>query len=85
VEALEDDKSTLYFLEEQSGMTLERLVDTPEGLILAFQRLLGVGSVPIFRRIRRELLLSALGQAPLNGRLEGVLLAFDKDKDSAKA
>ena len=85
VEALEDDKSTLYFLEEQSGMTLERLVDTPEGLILAFRHLLGVGSVPIFRRIRKELLLSALGHAPLNGRLEGFLLAFDKDRASANA
>jgi hypothetical protein len=80
-----DATSTLYALEEQSGVPLERLIDTPDELILAFRLLLGVGSVPVLHCVRTELLLSALGGVPLNGRLEGFLLAFDKDRYSAKA
>jgi hypothetical protein len=81
----EDAESTLRALEELSGMTLGKLVDTPGELILDLRHLLGAGSVPIFHRIRKELLLSALGHIPANGRLEGVLLALDKDRCSAQA
>jgi hypothetical protein len=81
VEALgEDDKSTLYTLEERSGMTLENLVDAPDELILALRNFLGVGSVPIFASIRRELLLSSVGRAPLNGRMDRLLLALSNAK-----
>jgi hypothetical protein len=84
--AEEDDaRSTLYDLEEQSGKTLEKLVDSPENFILALQHLLGAGRMLTLKSIRRELLLSSLGQAPLNGRVEGFLWALDKDKASAEA
>jgi hypothetical protein len=81
----DDAESTLCALEEQSGVTLEKLIDTPDELILALRHLLGAGSAPILHRIRKELLLSALGHIPANGRLEGVLLSLDKDRYSAKA
>jgi hypothetical protein len=81
VEALgEEDKSTLYFLEERSGMTLEKLVDTPDELVLALREVLGRGSVLILDSIRRELILSSVGRRPLNGRMDGLLLALDKAK-----
>jgi hypothetical protein len=84
--AEEDDaKSTLYALEEQSGKTLEKLVDSPDDFVLALQHLLGAGRASTLKSIRGELLLSSLGQAPLNGRVEEFLWALDKDKASAKA
>lgn len=76
----EDDKDTLYSVEERSGMTLEKLVDSPDELILALRNLLGVGSVPVLDSIRRELLLSSVGHAPVNGRIEAFLLTLSEAK-----
>jgi hypothetical protein len=81
----DDTRSTLYALEEQSGKTLEKLVDSPDDFILALQHLLGVGRALALRSIRRELLLSSVGRVPLNGRVEEFLRALDKDKKSVNA
>jgi hypothetical protein len=76
---------TLYLLEERSGMSLEDLVDTPDGLILALRQLFGPEGVPIFDCIRSELLLSSVGHPPRNGRVEEFLFALKKAKESAEA
>jgi hypothetical protein len=73
-------KSTLYSLQEQSGMTLERLIETPDEFVLALRHLLGRGSALIFDSIRSELLLSSVGHRPLNGRIEEFLIAFNTAK-----
>ena len=65
-------------------MTLEELIDTPDDLIVAFRRLLGLGSIPLLNSIRRELLLSCVGCHPRNGRVEVLLLAFDKERRSVE-
>jgi hypothetical protein len=80
-----DDRSTLYALEEQSGRTLEKLVDSPDNFILALKNLLGTGRASALRSIRSELLLSSVGQPPLNGRVEEFLQALDKEKESVQA
>jgi hypothetical protein len=80
-----DPESTLHSLEERSGMTLERLVDTPDEFILALRYLVGLGSALVLDSIRRDLLLSSVGQSPLNSRVELFLLALDKDRQSVKA
>lgn len=77
-------ESTLYFLQERSGMTLEKLVDTPDELILALRQLLGLRSVLVFSSIRRALLLSSIGHRPRNGRLEEFLFALFEAKESVK-
>jgi hypothetical protein len=79
----DNDKSTLSSLEERSGMTLEQLVDTPDELFVALRNLFGLGSPLIISSIRRELMLSTVGNAALNGRIEAFLLALDKTKGSA--
>ena len=76
--------STLRSLEKQSGTTLKDLIDTPDDLVVAFRRLLGLGSIPILDSIRRELLLSCVGHHPRNGRVEALLLAFDKERRSVE-
>jgi|SRR5580658_7920117 hypothetical protein len=81
----DDARSTLDTLEEQSGKTLEKLVDSPDDLFLALQHLLGAGRALTLKSIRRELLLCSLGQVPLNGRVEEFLRALDKDKESVEA
>jgi hypothetical protein len=79
-----DADSTLHSLEERTGLTLERLVDTPDEFILALRHLVGLGSALILDSIRRDLLLSSVGRAPLNSRIELFVLALDKDRESAK-
>ena len=78
-------RSTLYSLQERSGMTLEKLVDTPDELLLALRHVLGVGSVLTFRSIRRELLLSYVGHHPRNGRMEEFLFALFMARESVEA
>jgi hypothetical protein len=80
----DDAKSTLRSLKEQSGMTLEELIDTPDDLVVAFRQLLGLGSIPILNSIRRELLLSCVGHYPRNGRVEALLLVVDKERRSVE-
>jgi len=79
-----DAKPTLRSLEEQSGVTLEELIDSPGDLVVAFRQLLGLGSIPLLNSIRRELLLSCVGHHPRNGRVEALLLAFDKERGSVE-
>jgi hypothetical protein len=81
----DDARSTLYALEEQSDKTLENLVDSPADFIFALRHLLGVESALALKSIRRELLLSSVGQAPLDSRVEEFLLALDKDTESVNA
>ena len=80
-----DAESTLRSLEERSGMTLERLVDSPADFILTLRYLVGPGSALVLDSIRRDLLLSSVGSAPLNGRVEAFLMAIDEDRESVKA
>jgi hypothetical protein len=80
-----DAESTLDSLEERSGMTLEGLVDSPDEFILTLRHLVGLGSALVLDSIRRDLLLSTVGRAPLNGRVELFLFALDKDRESRKA
>jgi hypothetical protein len=77
--------STMYFIQERSGMTLEQLADAPDELILALRRLYGLGSGLIFSSIRKELILSAVGSHPSNGRLEEFLSALKEAKESVEA
>jgi hypothetical protein len=79
----DDAKSTLYSLQEQSGVTLDKLVETPDEFVLALRNLLGRGSALIFDSIRSELLLSSVGHRPLNGRIEEFLIAFNTAKGFA--
>jgi hypothetical protein len=77
--------STIYFIQERSGMTLEQLADTPDQLILALRRLFGLGSALIFSSIRKELILSSVGNKPRNGRLEGFLFALKEARESVES
>jgi len=80
----DDAKSTLSSLQERSGMTLEQLVDTPDDFFVALRSLFGLGTPLIVSSIRRELMLSTVGHAPLNGRIEAFLLALDKTRASVE-
>jgi hypothetical protein len=75
-----DPKSTLSSLQERSGMTLEQLVDTPEELLVALRGVFGVGSASIISSIRKEVILYAVGRAPLNGRIEAFLFVLERTK-----
>jgi len=77
--------STLYFLQERSGMTTEELAGTPDELIRDLRRLFGLRSGLVFSSIRRELILSSVGNNPRNGRLEEFLFALKKAKESVEA
>jgi hypothetical protein len=66
-------------------MTLEKLIDAPDDLILALRHLLGPGSGLALYSIRRELLLSSVGHIPLNARVEWFLLALSEDKERARS
>jgi hypothetical protein len=79
-----DVESTLRSLQERSGMPLEMLIDSPGEFILVLRHIVGLGSALILDSIRRDLLLSSLGQAPLNGRVELFLMAIDNDRNSRK-
>jgi hypothetical protein len=65
-------------------MSLERLADTPDELILALRLLFGLGSGLIFSSIRKELILSSAGNPPRNGRLEEFSLALKEAKESVE-
>ena len=77
--------STLGFIQERSGMTLQKLIESPKGLILALRHLFGPQSLLVFKSIRFELLLSAIGHYPRNGRVEAFLFALTKAKESMSA
>jgi hypothetical protein len=77
--------STLYFLLERSGMTREELADIPDEPILDLRSLFGLRSALIFSSIRKELILSSVGNHPRNGRLEEFLFALKKAKESVEA
>jgi hypothetical protein len=77
--------STLYFLQQRSGMTLENLVDVPGELILALRHLFGLGSVLIFDSIRKELLLPSADRSSGKGRIDELLSALKVAKESVEA
>ena len=78
-----DVEWTLHSLEERSGKTLERMIDAPDKLILALRYHLGPGSGLALDCIRRELLMSSVGNVPLNARVEWFLLALSEDKEQS--
>jgi hypothetical protein len=80
----DDTEATLLSLQGLSGMNLEKLVDTPDELLVALGHLFGPGSALVFGSVRSELLLSSLGHHPLNGRIEVFLMALDKAKEPQK-
>lgn len=65
-------------------MTLEKLIDAPDNLILALRRLLGPGGGLALDCIRRELILSSVGHVPRNARVEWFLLALSEDRERHK-